>query len=365
VPASPVAPTPGAAPEEALGSCVTIADVRRAAARIAGRVRTTPTLDATPLDAELGASLFIKCEGLQWGGAFKLRGATNALLGLSRAERERGVLAYSSGNHAQAVARAGASLSVPTVIVMPRDAPAVKLDATRAAVASAREPRSRVVLYDPQAQVRERVAADIARREGLAIIPPYDHPEVIAGQGTAALELFAHAGALDVLLVCCGGGGLLSGCAVVAGALAPACVVVGVEPALADDATRSFRAGVLHTVRNPPTIADGARTPHLGRHTLALIMRHVDRMLTVEEDEILDAMALAATRLGIVAEPAGALALAGAVRLWREEPGSIASLRVGVVVSGGNADPGVLSRALGRCRRVLAQPASALGCALS
>ena len=332
--------------------------LRRAAARIAGRVRRTPVLAGTPIDAILGGQLaglgprvYFKCENLQHTGAFKLRGAFNALLQLEGASSGvGGVLTYSSGNHAQAIARAGADLGLPTVIVMPTDAPRVKLEATKREIARGHE-RSRIVLYDPATQVREDVGGAIAREEGLTIVPPYDHPHVIAGQGTAVMELLEDLpdgpGELDLLLVPCGGGGLLSGSAIAAGALCPGCVVVGVEPAAADDAARSFRSGVLHTVRNPQTIADGTRTPSLGQHTFPLVLEHVDRFVTVEEDEILAAMRLAMDRLKLVVEPSGVLGLAGLFRLAHEEPGLVAGSgggrRVGVVLSGGNVDLDSLS----------------------
>lgn len=326
----------------ALADAVVFDDVRAAADRIAGRVRRTPVLDRTPLDDVLARQLagartevFLKCESLQHTGAFKLRGATNALLRLDDAVQ--GVLTYSSGNHAQAIARAGADLGIPTVIVMPTNAPRVKLEATRREVARGHE-RSRIVQYDAATQVREEVGAAIAEAEGLTIIPPYDHPHVIAGQGTAALELFEEVGTLDLLLTPCGGGGLLSGSAITAGSMSPGCQVIGVEPANADDATRSFRSGVLHSVRNPDTIADGTRTPSLGRYTFPLILRHVDRFVTIEEDEIVAAVRLGMDRLKLVLEPSGALGIAALVRLVHEEPGLLAGKRVGVILSGGNID---------------------------
>lgn len=321
---------------------VTIGDLRAAAKRLAGRVRRTSVLAGTPIDAMLarqmrghGPEVVFKCENLQHTGAFKLRGATNALLQLDASVK--GVLTYSSGNHAQAIARAGADLGVPTVIVMPSNAPRIKLDATKREVARGHE-ASRIVEYDSESQVREDVGGAIADREGLTIIPPYDHPHVIAGQGTAALELCEDAGPLDMLLVPCGGGGLLSGSAIAARANNPACVVVGIEPAAADDAARSFASGVLHSVRNPDTIADGVRTPSLGRHTFPLVLAHVDRFVTVEEDEIIAAVRLVMERLKLVAEPSGALGLAALLRLAHEEPGSVAGRRVGIVLSGGNVD---------------------------
>lgn len=338
---------PALAPDMTLANAVTIDHVRAAAERIKGRVRTTPVLADTPINAMLdrqlaghGPKVVFKCENLQHTGAFKLRGATNALLQLG--ESAKGVLTFSSGNHAQAIARAGADLGVPTVIVMPTNAPQIKLDATKREIARGHE-RSRIVLYDAQTQVREEVGGAIAEQEGLTIIPPYDHPHVIAGQGTAALELLDDAAPLDVLLTPCGGGGLLSGSAIAAKAANPACRVIGVEPAAADDAARSFRSGVLHSVRNPDTIADGTRTPSLGRYTFPLVLQHVDRFVTVEEDEIIAAMRLVMERLKLVVEPSGALGLAGLLRLAHEEPGSVSGQRVGIVLSGGNIDLATLS----------------------
>lgn len=341
---------PAPAPDMSLANAVTIDDVRAAAGRIEDKVRYTPVLEGTPIDAMLdrqlagglsgyGPKVAFKCENLQHTGAFKLRGATNALLQLDKSTS--GVLTYSSGNHAQAIARAGADLGVPTVIVMPTNAPQIKLEATKREIRRGQErgyERSRIVLYDAQTQVRETVGGTIARDEGLTIVPPYDHPHVIAGQGTAALELLDHAGPLDMILTPCGGGGLLSGSAIAAKAINPSCRVIGVEPAAADDAARSFRSGVLHSVRNPDTIADGTRTPSLGRYTFPPVLEHVDRFVTVEEDEIIAAMRLVMERLKLVVEPSGALGLAGLLRLAHEEPGSVAGRRIGIILSGGNVD---------------------------
>lgn len=337
---------PAPAPDMSLADAVTIDDVRAAVGRIEDKVRYTPVLEGTPIDAMLdrqlaghGPKVVFKCENLQHTGAFKLRGATNALLQLDKITS--GVLTYSSGNHAQAIARAGADLGVPTVIVMPTNAPQIKLDATKREIRRGQErghDSSRIVLYDAQTQVREEVGGAIAKDEGLTIIPPYDHPHVIAGQGTAALELLDLAGPLDMILAPCGGGGLLSGTAIAAKSVCPQCVVIGVEPAAADDAARSFRSGVLHSVRNPDTIADGTRTPSLGRYTFPLVLKHVDRFVTVEEDEIIAAMRLVMDRLKLVVEPSGALGLAGLLRLAHEEPGSVADRRVGIIFSGGNVD---------------------------
>ena len=330
-------PAEGTPPDTSLRDCVTIDDVRAAAARLHGVAHRTPVMSSRSIDFTTGALVRFKCENLQRVGAFKFRGAYNAIASLSDDERRAGVLAYSSGNHAQAVALAASLLGAPAVIVMPSDAPRVKLAATRSYIERA-PAGSEVVVYDPATTVREELGARLATERGMTVVPPYDHPGVIAGQGTAGLELCEEAGPIDVLLVPCGGGGLLSGCAVAARALCRACRIIGVEPELADDATRSFREGVLRTVRDAPTIADGARTPYLGRHTFALVTRHVDDMMTVSEAEIARAALLAMERLKLIVEPTGALALAGLLRLAREQPDEIAARTVGVIISGGNLD---------------------------
>lgn len=334
----------GSPPDLSLAGSVTIDDVRAAAERLAGVARRTPVMTSRSLDEAAGASVFVKCENLQRVGAFKFRGAYNALSRLGPDERRRGVLAYSSGNHAQAVALAASLLGVPAVIVMPDNAPRVKLAATRSYLAAA-PAGSEVVVYDHATTVREQLGAKIAGERGLAVVPPYDHPAVIAGQGTVALELLGEVGGLDAMFVCCGGGGLLSGCAVAGKAVCPSCRIVGVEPELADDATRSFRDGVLRTVRNPPTIADGARTPYLGRYTFALVRSLVDEMTTVSETELAGAMGLLMERLRVVVEPTGALAMAGVLRAARE--GWLRAGRVGVVISGGNVDLAEISALVG------------------
>ena len=305
---------------------VTFDDVERAHQRIGGHARRTPALTSTTVDALTGARVFFKCETFQRMGAFKFRGAYNALSQLSADEQRRGVVAFSSGNHAQAVALAGRLLDVPRIIVMPADAPRVKVEATRGYGAE-------IVLYEKN-QDREELARRISSERGLTLIPPFDHPHVIAGQGTAAKELIEDVGPLDLLLVPCGGGGLLSGCAVAAKRLGPACRVIGVEPAAGDDATRSFKTKMLQTVHNPQTIADGARTPSLGRYTFALVMRHVDDMLTVDDGELLGSMIYIWERMKIVVEPTGAL---GACALL-EKKLDAKGLRVGVILSGGNVD---------------------------
>ncbi|MBW4697677.1 MAG: threo-3-hydroxy-L-aspartate ammonia-lyase [Aphanocapsa lilacina HA4352-LM1] len=302
-------------------------DVQAAADRLRGVAHRTPVLTSRTVNGLTGAEVFFKCENFQRMGAFKFRGAYNALSQLDAAQRRRGVLAYSSGNHAQAIALAGRILNIPTTIVMPSDAPAVKRRATEGY-------GGEVILYERAETTREALAARLAHERGLAVIPPFDHPQVVAGQGTAGLELFEQVGPLDMLLVCCGGGGLLSGCAIAAAAMSPGCRVVGVEPEQADDATRSFYSGALHTVHNPATIADGARTPSLGTVTFPLVRHCVHQMVTVEEEAIGRAMLFLWERLKIVVEPTGAL---GAAALF-EGRVEAAGKRVGVIVSGGNVD---------------------------
>ena len=302
-------------------------DVRAAAGRLRGVANATPVLTSRTLDALAGATVFLKCESFQRGGAFKFRGAYNAVSKLSAEERARGVLAYSSGNHAQAVALTGRLLGVKTVVVMPEDAPGPKIDGTRGYGAE-------VVLYDRHGRSREEIATELQRERGMTLIPPYDHPDVIAGQGTAALELIAETGPLDVVMTPCGGGGLLSGTALAAKPASPGVHVVGVEPELADDATRTFRTGALQTVHNPPTIADGLRTPSLGRYTLPLVRANVDEMRTVSDAQIVEAMRFLWTRMKIVVEPSGAVPVAALLA----EPDAFRGRRVGIVISGGNVD---------------------------
>ena len=306
---------------------VTYDDVARAAGRIAGVAHRTPVATSRTLDERLGARLFLKCENVQRAGAFKFRGAYNAIARLAPEERSRGVLTYSSGNHAQAIALASRLLGARATIVMPGNAPAAKRRATEGYGA-------RVVEYDPATQKREEVAEGLRAQGDPVLVPPYDHADVIAGQGTAAKELFEDAGAMDVLLVCCGGGGLLSGSALAARALSPGCRVIGVEPAAGDDATRSFRTGVLHTVTNPATIADGARTPSLGSLTFPLVRANVDDMATVSDEDLVRAMRFVWERMKLVVEPTGVLGLAAALG-GRVD---VAGKRVGVVLSGGNVD---------------------------
>ncbi|HET6228456.1 MAG TPA: threo-3-hydroxy-L-aspartate ammonia-lyase [Longimicrobiaceae bacterium] len=303
------------------------ADVRAAAARLHGHAHRTPVLTSRTLDERVGASVFVKCEAFQRGGAFKFRGAFNALSKLSADERRRGVVTFSSGNHAQAVALSGRILGIPTVVVMPEDAPVAKVEGTRGYGAE-------VVLYDRQRVSREELAAGLQRDRGMTLVPPYDHADVIAGQGTAAMELFEDAGPMDALFVPCGGGGLLSGSAIAAAEWSPGCRVVGVEPDTADDATRSFRTGELHAVHNPPTVADGLRTPSLGRLTFPLVRALVHEMRTVTDAQIVEAMRFVWARMKVVIEPSGAVPVAALLAGGAVPEGS----RVGVVISGGNVD---------------------------
>jgi len=280
-----------------------------------------------------------KCENLQRAGAFKFRGAYNALASLSPDERRRGVVAFSSGNHAAAVALAGQLLDIPRVIVMPADAPAVKR-------AAAEGYGAEIVFYDRERDDREAIGRRLAQERGLALIPPYDHPHVIAGQGTAALELFEDAGPLDVLLVPCGCGGLLAGSALSAKAKSAGCRVVGVEPAAGDDATRSFQTRTLQHVQNPQTVADGARTLSMSEMTFRLMLEHASAMTTVDDPALLEAMFYLWERMKLVVEPTGALGAAAAF----ERNIDVSGLRVGVILTGGNVDLSQVTRWLDKCR---------------
>ncbi len=300
--------------------------VRAAQGRIKGYAHVTPVLTSQTLNRLLGAEVYFKCENLQKVGAFKFRGAFNSIAALAPEARARGVITYSSGNHAQAVARVGQMLNIPTTIVMPQDAPATKLAATIAY-------GGKVVTCDPAAGSREAIAQELQARHGYTMIPPFDHEDVIAGQGTAALELLEAAGPLDSLLAPCGGGGLLTGCAIAARGVAPRCRVIGIEPEVADDATRSFRSGVLQQVYNPPTIADGVRTPSLGQITFPLVLEYVHDMQTVSEAAIIEAVQFLFYRMKLVVEPSGALGLAALLSRVVAAKG-----RIGVIISGGNID---------------------------
>src|SRR3954468_24261158 len=303
------------------------ANIAAAARILQGVAHRTPVLTSSTIDERTHARVFFKCENLQRMGAFKFRGAYTALSNLGEEEKLRGVVAYSSGNHAQADALAGRLLEIPTVIVMPADAPQVKLDATRGYGAE-------VITYNRETQGREELTRTLAADRRLTMVPPFDHPHVIAGQGTAAKELIEDVGPLDYLLVPCGGGGLLSGCAIAANHLAPGIQVIGVEPAAGDDVTRSFATRVLQTVHNPDTIADGARTSSAGKLTFPLILHHVHAMLTVTDAELLRSMFYLWERMKMVVEPTGALAAAALLEGKLDARGA----RVGVIISGGNVD---------------------------
>lgn len=317
-------------------SPVAYADVLAAAARIEGVAHRTPVATSRQFDALAGCEAYFKCENLQRMGAFKFRGAYNALSRLEPAQRLGGVVAFSSGNHAQAVALAGQLLGVPAVIVMPEDAPAVKVAATRGYGAE-------VVLYDRAEGSREKVAARIAAERGSMVLPPFDHPDIIAGAGTAVKELIEETGPLDYLFVCCGGAGLLSGSAIAANHLSPGVRVVGVEPAAGDDVLQSFRAGRVQSIAVPDTIADGARTQAPSELTFQLVMRHVHDMMTVTDLELVAAMRFLWERMKLVVEPTGALATAGVLQRASEVGGK----RVGIILSGGNVDLKVVASLLG------------------
>lgn len=304
-------------------------DVKTAAERIKTEVRKTPVMTSRTVDAELGAQVFFKCENFQRMGAFKFRGAMNALMQFDERQRERGVVAFSSGNHAQAIALAARSLGIPATIVMPLDAPAAKVAATKGYGGN-------VVTYDRYTEDREQIGRDLAVRHGLTLIPPYDHPHVIAGQGTAAKELIEEVGELDGLFVCLGGGGLLAGSALAARELSPHCKIYGVEPEAGNDGQQSFRSGAIVHIDTPKTIADGAQTQHLGQYTFPIIRRDVDDILTVTDDQLVACMRFFAERMKMVIEPTGCLGFAAAREMRDEFKGK----RVGVIVSGGNVDIG-------------------------
>jgi threonine dehydratase len=306
---------------------VTLADVEAAARRLEGIAHRTPVMSSRTADARADARLFFKCENLQRGGAFKFRGAYNAIATLSDPERRQGVIAYSSGNHAQAVALAGRLQGAAATIVMPKDAPGAKVAATRGY-------GGEVVFYDRYTQSREEICAALARDRSLTIIPPYDHPQVIAGQGTAALELCQSIGELDVLLVSLGGGGLLAGSALAAKALSPRCRVIGVEPEAANDGQQSFRAGRVIRIPVPRSIADGALTTYIGEHNFPIIRALVEDIVTVSDQMLVDAMRFFAERMKLVVEPTGCLGAAAALSQRHHRPGE----RVGVLISGGNID---------------------------
>ena len=302
-------------------------DVLAAATRLAGHAHRTPVLRSRFVDTLLGAEIAFKCENFQRSGAFKFRGAFNALSRFSDAQRRAGVVTFSSGNHAQAIALSARLLGMPATIVMPHDTPAIKLAATRGYGAE-------VVIYDRFTEDREAIGRRLASERGLTLVPPFDHPDVIAGQGTATKELIDEAGPLDYLFVPLGGGGLVSGAALAAHALAPSCKIYGVEPEAGNDGQQSFRSGAIVHIATPKTIADGAQTQHLGQLTFAIIQRELADVLTATDAQLIEAMQLFAARMKIVVEPTGCLGFAAA----RHAGLPIQGKRVGIVVSGGNID---------------------------
>lgn len=319
---------------------ITFHDVAAAAQRLAGHAHRTPVLTSRTADELTGARVFFKAENFQRMGAFKFRGAFNALARFSPAQRERGVIAFSSGNHAQATALAARILGMPSVIVMPKDAPAAKLAATRGYQDG--QPGSEVVLYDRYTEDREAIGRRLAEERGMTLVPPYDHADVMAGQGTAALELVEQVremdgGGLDALLVCVGGGGLISGCAVAAKHLLPGIEVWGVEPEAGNDTQRSLAEGRIVHIDTPKTIADGAQTQHSGALTFPVIQALIKGIVTVSDEELVQAMRFFAERMKIVVEPTGCL---GAAALLSRVAGlpDLRGRRVGVILSGGNVD---------------------------
>lgn len=300
--------------------------IKEAAKKLQGVAHKTPVFTSNTLNNTTRSKIFLKCENFQVTGSFKFRGAYNAISLLSDEQKSKGVITYSSGNHAQAVAKVGSVLNVKTVVVMPNNSPLIKQQAAKAYGAE-------IVFYDPQISIREEVAKELIDKNNYVLIPPFDHLDVVAGHGTAALELFEEAGKLDFVLVPCGGGGLLSGTAVASKRINPNCKIIGVEPELADDATKSFYTKTLHTVNNPPTIADGTRTASLGKITFPLVLEYVDEMVTVTEKSIMEAVKFLFFRMKQVVEPSGALAIAALLCSKVDVHG-----KVGVIISGGNID---------------------------
>lgn len=314
-----------------------IADVRAAASRLHGVAHRTPVMTSRTANARVGAELFFKCENFQRMGAFKFRGAYNAIAQLSAAQRKAGVLTFSSGNHAQATALAAKLLGAPALILMPHDSATSKMEATKGYGA-------KVQIYDRFSTDRDELAAETAGARGMTVIPPYDDERIIAGQGTVALELMEEVGDLDLVLATLGGGGLLSGLAVAAHGLRPSCQVIGIEPESGDDGLQSLRAGRIIRIAPPRGLPEGSLATHVGTLNFEVMRRHIDDIVLVTDDEIVTAMQFFAQRMKLVVEPTGALPLAAlfAGKL------DVARKRVGVVISGGNVD-------LDRFARLIAQ----------
>ncbi|MHB7565507.1 threo-3-hydroxy-L-aspartate ammonia-lyase [Citrobacter braakii] len=302
-------------------------DVAAAAERIADYANKTPVMTSRTVNDEFGAEVFFKCENFQRMGAFKFRGAMNALRQFTPEQRAAGVVTFSSGNHAQAIALSAKLLGIPATIIMPHDAPAAKVAATKGYGGN-------VVIYDRYTEDREKIGRELAEKQGLTLIPPYDHPHVIAGQGTATKELIEEVGQLDVLFVCLGGGGLLSGSSLAARHLSPDCIIYGVEPEAGNDGQQSFRSGKIVHIDTPKTIADGAQTQHLGNITFPITQRNVHDILTVSDDELVASMKFIAERMKIVVEPTGCLGFAAA----RARKAELRGKKVGIIISGGNVD---------------------------
>ncbi|MFJ0492415.1 threo-3-hydroxy-L-aspartate ammonia-lyase [Citrobacter werkmanii] len=302
-------------------------DIVAAAERIADYANKTPVMTSRTVNEEFGAEVFFKCENFQRMGAFKFRDAMNALRQFTPQQRTAGVVTFSSGNHAQAIALSAKLLGIPATIIMPHDAPAAKVAATKGYGGN-------VVIYDRYTEDREKIGQNLAEKQGLTLIPPYDHPHVIAGQGTATKELIEEVGPLDALFVCLGGGGLLSGSALAARHLSPDCMIYGVEPEAGNDGQQSFRSGSIVHIDTPKTIADGAQTQHLGQYTFAIIQQNVNDILTVSDTELVTAMKFIAERMKIVVEPTGCLGFAAA----RARKSELQGKRIGIIISGGNVD---------------------------
>ncbi len=314
----------------------TFDDVQAAAQRLQGIAHRTPVQQSRTLNELTGAEVFLKCENYQRMGAFKFRGGYNALSQFTPEQAKRGALAFSSGNHAQAIALSARILGMPAVILMPEDAPAAKLDATRGYGAE-------VITFNRFTEDREAISRRIADERGMTLVPPYNHRDVIAGQGTSAMELFEDVPDLDYLFVCLGGGGLLSGCLLAAKAMVPSCKVYGVEPEAGNDAQQSLRKGEIVKIDTPKTIADGAQTQAIGDITYAIIRRDVTDIVTASDAQLVDCMRFYAERMKMVVEPTGALSLAGA----RFGGVDIKGARVGILISGGNVDMGRYAQLLG------------------